>query len=127
MEKELEYLGRALENPARPFVAILGGAKISGKIDVITALLGKVDRLLIGGAMMFTFLRAQGRSTGRSLVEEDRVSMAASVLEQARSRGVELLLPTDCVASTANDGSAPARVVAVDAAARGRDGPRHRA
>ena len=115
MEKELEYLGRALENPARPFVAILGGAKISGKIDVITALLGKVDRLLIGGAMMFTFLRAQGRSTGRSLVEEDRVSLAASVLEQARSRGVELLLPTDCLASTANDGSAPARVVAVDA------------
>jgi phosphoglycerate kinase len=115
MEKELEYLGRALENPARPFVAILGGAKISGKIDVITALLDKVDRLLIGGAMMFTFLRAQGRSTGRSLVEEDRVAMAASVLEQAQSRGVELVLPRDCVASTATDGSAPARVVAVDA------------
>jgi len=115
MEKELEYLGRALENPARPFVAILGGAKVSGKIDVITALLAKVDRLLIGGAMMFTFLRAQGRATGRSLVEADRVAMAAEVLEQARSRSVELLLPTDCVASTQSDGSAPTRVTAADA------------
>src|SRR5262249_28001021 len=115
MEKELEYLGRALENPARPFVAILGGAKISGKIDVITALLAKVDRLLIGGAMMFTFLRAQGRATGRSLVEADRVVIAADVLEQARSRNVELLLPTDCVASTQSDGSAPTHVTAADA------------
>ncbi|HEY3216476.1 MAG TPA: phosphoglycerate kinase [Candidatus Eisenbacteria bacterium] len=114
MQKELEYLGRALEQPRRPFVAILGGAKISGKVDVITALLGKVDYLLIGGAMMFTFLRAQGRSTGRSLVEVDRVEMARSVLEQARSRGVELVLPVDCVVSAAADGSAPARTVPVD-------------
>src|SRR5262249_40640356 len=114
MEKELEYLGRALENPARPFVAILGGAKISGKIDVIQALLGKVDRLLIGGAMMFTFLRAQGKSTGRSLVEEDRIGMARDVLAAAEARGVQLLLPVDCIASAAPDGSAPSRTVAVD-------------
>jgi phosphoglycerate kinase len=114
MEKELEYLGDALERPARPFVAILGGAKISGKIDVITALLGKVDRLLIGGAMMFTFLRAEGRQTGRSLVEDDRVALAGSLLEQAKTRGVELVLPVDCVASTAADGTAPARVTTVD-------------
>jgi phosphoglycerate kinase len=114
MQKELEYLGRALEQPRRPFLAILGGAKISGKIDVITALLGKVDQLLIGGAMMFTFLKAQGRSTGRSLVEEDRVEMARSVLEQAKSRGVELVLPVDCVVSVSTDGSAPARTVPVD-------------
>jgi len=114
MQKELEYLGQALEQPRRPFVAILGGAKISGKIDVITTLLGKVDRLLVGGAMMFTFLRAQGRPTGRSLVEEDRIEMARSVLEQAASRGVELVLPVDCVVSAAADGSAPARTVAVD-------------
>ncbi len=114
MQKELEYLGQALEQPRRPFVAILGGAKISGKIDVITALLGKVDRLLIGGAMMFTFLRAQGRPTGRSRVEEDRIEMARSVLERAASRGVELVLPVDCVVSAATDGSAPARTVAVD-------------
>ncbi|MFI5371740.1 MAG: phosphoglycerate kinase [Candidatus Eisenbacteria bacterium] len=114
MQKELEYLGRALDQPARPFVAILGGAKISGKIDVITALLGKVDRLLVGGAMMFTFLRAQGRPTGRSLVEEDRVELAKTVLEQARTKGVELVLPVDCVASRAADGSAPSRVTRVD-------------
>ena len=95
-------------------MAILGGAKISGKIEVISALLDKVDRLLIGGAMMFTFLRAQGRPTGRSLVEEDRIETARSVLERAASRGVELVLPVDCVVSTAVDGSAPARTVPVD-------------
>ena len=115
MQKELEYLGGALEQPARPFVAVLGGAKISGKIDVITSLLGRVDRLLIGGAMMFTFLRAQGRPTGRSLVEPDRVDMAKSVLQQAASRGVELVLPVDCVASIAADGSAPGRAVKIEA------------
>ena len=114
MEKELEYLGRALDDPKRPFVAILGGAKISGKIDVIHALLPRVDRLLVGGAMMFTFLRAQHRPTGRSLVEEDRVAVASEVLAEAARRGVELVLPVDCVVSTAADGSAPARVVALD-------------
>jgi phosphoglycerate kinase len=113
MEKELDYLGRALDHPARPFVAVLGGAKISGKIDVIDALLGKVDRLLIGGAMMFTFLRAGGVATGKSLVEEDRLEMAKAVLAKAREKGVELLLPVDCVASTAPDGSAPGRAVPV--------------
>ena len=114
MEKELTYLGRALEEPVRPFAAVLGGAKISGKIDVITALLAKVDRLLIGGAMMFTFLRAQGLPTGRSLVEDDRVERARSILEQAAARNVELLLPVDCVATTALDGSAPSRTTAVE-------------
>jgi phosphoglycerate kinase len=114
MQKELDYLGRALESPQRPFVAVLGGAKISGKIDVITQLLGKVDRLLVGGAMMFTFLKAQGRPTGRSLVEDDRVELAKTVLEQAKARGVELVLPVDCVASAAADGSAPARTVALE-------------
>lgn len=115
MQKELDYLGKALDTPARPFVAILGGAKISGKIDVITALLGKVDRLLIGGAMMFTFYKAQGRPTGRSLVEADRVPMAADVLARAGARGVELVLPVDCVASLAPDGTAPGTPVAIDA------------
>ena len=114
MERELEYLGMLLERPARPFAAILGGAKISGKIDVMTSLLDKVDRLLIGGAMMFTFLKAQGRPTGRSLVEEDRIETARSVMEQARARGVELLLPVDCVASTATDGSRPGHAVDLD-------------
>jgi len=115
MERELEYLGRALDQPARPFVAVLGGAKISGKIDVLTALLGRVDRLLVGGAMMFTFLRAQGRATGRSLVEEDRIEMAREVLARAAARRVELVLPVDCVVSAATDGSAPGRAVTLDA------------
>jgi phosphoglycerate kinase len=114
MQKELDYLGRALDQPARPFVAILGGAKISGKIDVITALLGKVDRLLIGGAMMFTFLKAQGRATGKSLVEDDRLEMAKTVLSEARAKSVDLVLPVDCVASRAPDGSAPSRVSRLD-------------
>ena len=114
MQKELEYLGRALDQPARPFVAVLGGAKISGKNDVIESLLGKVDRLLIGGAMMFTFLRARGLATGRSLVEEDRVAMAKAVLEKSASRGVDLVLPVDCVAAGATDGTSPSRAAAVD-------------
>jgi len=114
MQKELDYLGRTLEAPQRPFVAVLGGAKISGKIDVLTQLLGKVDRLLVGGAMMFTFLKAQGRPTGKSLVEDDRLDMAKAVLEQAKARGVELVLPVDCVASAAADGSAPARTVPLE-------------
>ncbi|HET9326917.1 MAG TPA: phosphoglycerate kinase [Candidatus Eisenbacteria bacterium] len=114
MEQELNHLGAALENPGRPFIAILGGAKISGKIDVITSLLSKVDALLIGGAMMFTFLRARGVATGRSLVEEDRVEMARRVTADAASRGVDLVLPVDCVASTASDGTAPGKVTAVD-------------
>lgn len=107
MQKELDYLGKALETPQRPFVAILGGAKISGKIDVITRLLDKVDKLLIGGAMMFTFARAQGRPTGKSLVEGDRIEMAKRVLAEAAERGIDLVLPTDCIASSAPDGSAP--------------------
>jgi len=115
MEKELLYLGRTLERPERPFVAILGGAKISGKIDVIGALLGKVDRLLIGGAMMFTFYRAQGLATGKSLVEEDRLDMARAVLEKAKARNVELVLPTDVLVSATPDGTSPSRVVAVGA------------
>jgi phosphoglycerate kinase len=107
MKSELDYLGTALDQPKHPFVAVLGGAKISGKIDVLVALLGKVDRLLVGGAMMFTFLKAQGKPVGRSLVEDDRLDLARELLASAQSRGVELVLPTDCIASTAPDGSAP--------------------
>ena len=110
MEKELSYLGRALDRPVRPFVAILGGAKISGKIDVIEALLPKLDRLLIGGAMMFTFLKAQGKPVGRSLVEDDRLEIAKGVMARAAERGVLLLLPEDVIASTAPDGTQPSRI-----------------
>ena len=113
MEKELSYLGRALDQPARPFVAILGGAKISGKIDVIQALLPKLDGLLIGGAMMFTFLKAQGLPVGRSLVEDDRLSVAKDVMERAAARGLRLDLPVDVVASASADGTQPSRVCAV--------------
>lgn len=94
MERELRMLGKALASPERPFVAIIGGAKISGKIDVIENLLPRVDSLLVGGAMANTFFRALGLETGRSLVEEDRIEMARQLLERA---GQKLVLPVDCV------------------------------
>ncbi|MGH7551806.1 MAG: phosphoglycerate kinase, partial [Longimicrobiales bacterium] len=94
MERELQFLGAALADPGRPFAAILGGAKISGKIDVIDALLPRVDRLLIGGAMANTFFRSLGLEVGRSLVEEDRVELARALLERA---GPALVLPVDCI------------------------------
>jgi phosphoglycerate kinase len=100
LEKELDYLGKALAEPERPFVAILGGAKISGKIDVIEQLLPKVDALLIGGAMACTFFRAMGLETGKSLVEEDRVDMAKDILERA---GTKLILPHDAIVAPAID------------------------
>src|SRR3954452_12379090 len=108
MEKELEYLGGALANPQRPFIAILGGAKISGKIDVIEQLLPKVDGLLIGGAMACTFYRAMGLETGKSLVEEDRVSMAKDLLDRA---GMRLTLPHDAMVSPSLDRASEAKAV----------------
>jgi phosphoglycerate kinase len=95
MEKEITYLGKALEAPEKPFVAILGGSKISGKIDVIQNLLDKVDTLVIVGGMAYTFQRALGVKTGKSLVEEDRIEMAKSALEKAKAKGVKLVLPMD--------------------------------
>jgi phosphoglycerate kinase len=95
MEKELNYLGKALESPARPFVAIIGGSKISGKIDVINNLLDKVDTLLIVGGMAYTFDRALGVTTGKSLVEEDKIDVAKAALEKAKAKGVKLMLPVD--------------------------------
>lgn len=115
MERELDFLGRLLVAPEKPFVAVIGGAKISGKIDVLQSMLSRVDTLVIGGAMMFTLLRAQGIATGRSLVEEDRIDTAKALLDAARERGVTILLPTDTRATTAVDGSAPSRVVDVTA------------
>ncbi|MGH7712541.1 MAG: phosphoglycerate kinase [Gemmatimonadaceae bacterium] len=100
MEKELEFLGRALAEPKRPFLAILGGAKISGKIDVIEALLPKVDGLLIGGAMACTFYQAMDLETGKSLVEPDRIALARDLLDRARMR---LTLPHDCVVAPSLD------------------------
>ncbi len=105
MEKEITYLGKALEAPERPFVAILGGSKISGKIDVIQNLLDKVDTLVIVGGMAYTFQRALGVATGKSLVEEDKIELARETLAKAQAKGVKLILPLDNVLadSFAND------------------------
>jgi phosphoglycerate kinase len=97
MERELNYLGKAVNEPFRPFVAIIGGAKVSDKIEVINALLEKVDSLLIGGAMAYTFLNAQGQATGKSLVEGDKTDIARAALKKADERGVKFLLPIDHV------------------------------
>jgi phosphoglycerate kinase len=99
MQKELDYLGKALEHPEKPFIAILGGAKVSDKIAVIQNLMTKVDALIIGGGMAYTFLKAQGQEVGRSLVEADRVEFAGQLLAEAKKRGVKLLLPVDHVAA----------------------------
>lgn len=112
MEKELQYLGAALENPQRPFVAVLGGAKISGKIDVIAQLLPKVDQLIIGGAMACTFFKAMGLETGKSLVEADRVDMAKQLLDRGSDK---LVLPVDAIVSTALDTPQGAHTVARNA------------
>ncbi len=95
IEKELEFLGGALENPKRPFVAILGGAKVSDKIGVIENLIDKVDTLIIGGGMTYTFLKAKGLKIGTSLCEEDKLDLAKNLLEKAETKGVKLLLPVD--------------------------------
>jgi phosphoglycerate kinase len=95
MEKEITYLGKALEAPEKPFVAIIGGSKISGKIDVIDNLLDKVDTLVIVGGMAYTFQRALGVTTGKSLVEEDKIDMAKAAIDKAKAKGVNLLLPVD--------------------------------
>jgi len=109
MEKELRYLGDALENPERPFIAILGGAKISDKIKVIENLLGKVDRLLIGGAMMFTFLKSRGKNIGKSLCEEDRLDLARNLME-GTGKSV-IILPIDAVVSPDMENEAAAHTV----------------
>jgi phosphoglycerate kinase len=113
MEKELEYLGRAMEHPEKPFIAILGGAKVSDKIGVIQNLLTKVDALIIGGAMAYTFLKAQGQKVGRSRVEEDKLDLARELLKQAKSRNVKLLLPVDHIAADKIDASAKPHTIAV--------------
>ena len=111
MQKELEYLGRVLQDPERPFIAILGGAKVSDKIGVIQNLLSKVDVLIIGGGMAYTFLKAQGKSIGKSLVEEDKVDLAKELLQQAKARKIKFLLPTDHVVADRVEAGAATRIV----------------
>ncbi|MGB4589445.1 MAG: phosphoglycerate kinase, partial [Clostridiaceae bacterium] len=97
INKELKFLGEAVNNPVRPFVAILGGAKVSDKINVINSLLDKVDTLIIGGGMAYTFLKSEGYTVGTSLLEEDKVDYAKEMIEKAKEKGVKLLLPIDNV------------------------------
>jgi phosphoglycerate kinase len=114
MKKELDYLGKALENPARPFTAILGGAKVSGKIDVIQNLMAKVDTLIVGGGMAFTFFKAKGLEVGNSLVEADKIDLAKSLLEEISKSKVSFLLPVDCVIAKAFDNNAERKTVSVN-------------
>ncbi len=114
MEKEIRYLGGALSNPERPFAAILGGAKISGKIDVIRNLKDKVDLLLIGGGMTFTFAKAMGHKIGDSLLEEDRVEMARELISSLKSSRAKLVFPVDAVVAREISDDAETRVVPID-------------
>ena len=113
VEKELKYLGEALENPKRPFVAILGGAKVADKILVIESLISKVDVLLIGGGMAYTFLKSQGSGIGKSILDEDGLKLAGTLIAKAAESGVKLLLPTDVLTAAAFDNDAPSSVYSV--------------
>ncbi len=111
MEKELQYLGKVLRHPERPFIAILGGAKVSDKIGVIRNLLDKVDTLIIGGGMAYTFLKAQGEPVGKSLVEEDKIDLARQLLKEVKSHKLRFLLPTDHVVAEKIDPNAIAQIL----------------
>jgi triosephosphate isomerase len=114
VEKELKFLGETLGNPDRPFVAILGGAKVSDKIGVIENLLDKVDHILIGGAMAYTFFKAEGRTVGKSLCEDDFLDKATGLLEQAKDIGCEMVLPVDTVVAREFEAGADKKVVSGD-------------
>jgi phosphoglycerate kinase len=111
MQKELEYMGKAMRDPARPFVAILGGAKVSDKIGVIQHLLTKVDALIIGGGMAYTFLKSMGQPIGKSLVEDDKLELATQLLQQAKDRKVKFLLPIDHVVTDKFDATARTQAI----------------
>ncbi|MFQ4138262.1 phosphoglycerate kinase [Nodosilinea sp. PGN35] len=115
IEKELQYLQAAIENPQKPLAAIIGGSKVSSKIGVIETLLDKVDKLLIGGGMIFTFYKARGLSVGKSLVEEDKLELAKELEAKAKEKGVDLLLPTDVVLADNFAADANSQTVSVDA------------
>jgi len=119
METELRYLGGVLEKPERPFVAVLGGAKVSDKIEVIENLIPRVDRLLIGGAMAYTFFKAMGKPTGRSLVENDKLDAARDIMRRAQERGLQFLLPSDHVVADKPEPGVPTEVLNVDSNAIG--------
>ncbi len=112
LEKEIHFLGDLMTSPKTPFVALLGGAKVSGKLEVIENLLPRISSLLIGGAMMFTFWRARGFATGSSLIEQDLIGVARKLLERAEELGKEILVPSDCIATRDLEAAAPGSVVA---------------
>lgn len=114
VEKEIDVMGKALKNPERPFVAILGGAKVSDKIGVIENLLDKVDAILIGGGMAFTFLKSEGKEIGKSLLEEDKVDLSKELLNKAKEKGVRILLPIDVVVADKMEEDAKEEIVSVD-------------
>src|SRR5689334_3281768 len=113
--REIDVLRRLTVDPARPYVVVLGGSKVSDKLGVIDNLLGKADKLLIGGGMVFTFLKAQGHEVGTSLLEEDQLDTCRDYLQRAQDTGVEIILPTDVVVAPEFKADAPATVVAADA------------
>ena len=114
LEKEIEYLGKVLASPEKPFVAIIGGAKISGKIDVVINLMDKCGTILIGGGMAYTFFVSQGKKIGDSLLEKDKVELAASILKQAKEKGVNLLLPIDNVVADEFSETANTKIIEGD-------------
>ncbi|MDN4493113.1 phosphoglycerate kinase [Ureibacillus aquaedulcis] len=114
MEKELDVLGKALSNPERPFTAIIGGAKVKDKIGVIENLLDKVDHLIIGGGLSFTFVKAQGHSIGKSLLEEDKIDLAKSFIEKAKEKGVQLHMPMDAVVANEFSKDAETKIVEIE-------------
>jgi len=114
MQKELDYLGTALANPKKPYCAILGGAKISGKIDVINNLLDKVDTLIVGGGMAFTFFKAQGKEIGKSLLEEEKLELAKKLLQKMKSSKIKFMLPVDVVVADEFKNESPAITVSVN-------------
>ena len=114
IKKEIDIMGKALENPERPFVAIMGGKKVSDKISVIENLLDKVDSLIIGGGMAYTFFKAQGKEIGKSIVEEDKIDLAKELLQKAEEKGVKLILPVDNVVVQEFSNDAPSKVVSSD-------------
>ncbi len=114
MKDELHYLGQVMENPARPLAAVVGGAKVSGKLEVLKNLAPRVDKLIIGGGMAFTFLKSKGLNVGKSLVEDDLLKTAQEILDSAATKGVKVFLPVDCVAADRMDPGAQAKVVPVE-------------
>lgn len=114
MEEELHYLNRVMESPARPLVAVIGGAKVSGKLEVLKNLSLRVDKLIIGGGMAFTFLKSKGMNVGKSLVEDDLLKTAQEVLDAANKKGVKVFLPVDCIVADKMDPSARTQIVPVE-------------